>query len=271
MTPRDSNHSLYLYAHVVINRVRMLTVNAFNGMMGTMKKTVIALTLILFLLSVAYAEIYQYVDEHGVVCYTDLPLNKNAEKVYSPNSKRTKVQQKAHQANPKTPSDFYGIIYEKAAKYGIDPHLVKAIIKTESNWNDRAVSRKGAMGLMQLMPTTANKMEVYNPFDPEENIEGGTKYLRKLLKHFNGDLTLALAAYNAGPNAVERNGVIPNYRETKQYVKRVLSLYGGKLTHPVPISDKIGEKSEPIYKVIMEDGSVLFTNSTFLVTKTSKF
>jgi soluble lytic murein transglycosylase len=237
-----------------------------------MKNSLIAFTLILFLSPIAYADIYQYVDEHGVVCYTDLPIGKKADKVFKEKTRAAPAQREASRKSPKTPSYYHGIVYEKAAKYKIDPHLVKAIIKTESNWNERAVSRKGAMGLMQLMPTTASQMKVYDPFNPEENIEGGTKYLRHLSEHFNGDLTLALAAYNVGPKAVERVGVIPNFPETKQYVNRMLSLYGGTLTHPVSGDDTPKEKrSEPIYKVILEDGTVLFTNSTFLLMNTTKF
>ena len=158
--------------------------------------------------------------------------------------------------------DYHDIVHEKASTYDLDPSLIKAVIKTESNWNDRAVSSKGAMGLMQLMPGTANDLDVRNPFDPEQNIEGGTKYLKHLIDRFNGDLTLALAAYNAGPNKVAKYGYVPPITETQQYVKKVLSHYNGTLTYPVSSGDpgKPGKKSELIYKIVMEDGSVLFTN-----------
>jgi soluble lytic murein transglycosylase-like protein len=139
--------------------------------------------------------------------------------------------------------------------------LIKAVIKTESNGNYRAVSKKGAMGLMQLMPTTANDMSVSNPYNPEQNIEGGTKYLRLLLDKFNGDLTLALAAYNAGPKVVEKYGNVPPYSETKNYVKKVFSLYKGKRRYALGEPVK---KQTPVYKVTLEDGTVLFTNSPLL-------
>ncbi|NWF75200.1 MAG: lytic transglycosylase domain-containing protein [Nitrospirae bacterium] len=211
-----------------------------------------------------YADIYRYVDENGVTCYTDTPFNKKAnriikEKKYSSFSESTKK----FKTSSEDPSMYSDIIIEKATAYDIDPTLIKAVIKTESNWNSRAVSRKGAMGLMQLMPSTANEMNVTNPFDPEDNIEGGTKYLKYLLERFNGDLTLALAAYNAGPGAVEKYGYIPPITETKQYVKKVLSHYNGKTVYPLTGSKtgKTDKKSEPIYKIVLEDGTILFTNS----------
>ena len=108
----------------------------------------------------------------------------------------------------------------------IDPRLVRAVIQVESGYNHRARSNKGAMGLMQLMPGTASQLRVQNPYDPDENVRGGTQYLRKMIDRF-GRLDLAVAAYNAGPGAVEKYKGIPPYRETKDYVRRVLSLYQG--------------------------------------------
>lgn len=119
------------------------------------------------------------------------------------------------------------IIEEAAAKHGVDSNLVRAVIKVESNFNPRAVSRKGAMGLMQLMPSTARSLRVSNPFDAQQNVDGGVRHLKKLLEDFDGDVTKAAAAYNAGAGAVSRNGGVPPYAETQQYVRRVNQLYTG--------------------------------------------
>jgi hypothetical protein len=213
--------------------------------------------------TVAHADIYKYIDKNGVICYTDTPFGKNAKRVIKDNTNPTSTQQSA-KIGPKNTAGYHQIVHEKAKEYNIDPSLVKAVIKTESNWNYMAVSRKGAMGLMQLMPSTANDMNVHNPFNPEENIEGGVKYLKYLLERFNGDLTLALAAYNAGPKTVEKFGLVPPITETRQYVSKVLSLYNGKMTYPLTEDEPKEKKPDPIYKIILEDGTVLFTNSTFL-------
>jgi soluble lytic murein transglycosylase-like protein len=117
-------------------------------------------------------------------------------------------------------------IDDHARARDLDPRLVEALIRVESAFDSRAVSNKGAMGLMQLMPGTALELGVENAFDVEENLRGGTAYLRSLLDRFSGDLTLALAGYNAGPAAVEKYQGVPPYRETTEYVRRVLAAYG---------------------------------------------
>ncbi|HEX9943837.1 MAG TPA: lytic transglycosylase domain-containing protein [Thermoanaerobaculia bacterium] len=119
----------------------------------------------------------------------------------------------------------------------LDPKLVRAVIQAESGYNARALSNKGAIGLMQLMPATASLLRVSNPYDPDENLRGGTRYLRQMLDRFAGRLEFAIAAYNAGPGAVERHGGIPPFAETRDYVRRVLALYqGGDLALPAASS-----------------------------------
>jgi len=129
------------------------------------------------------------------------------------------------------PRSLDAIIVEIAEKYQIDGDLVKAIIKTESNYNHLAVSHKGAQGLMQLMPATARRLNVKRPFDPRENIIGGVKYIKGLMASY-GDLGTALAAYNAGPNTVRKYAGIPPYRETINYVKKVIRHYNMFKSNP---------------------------------------
>jgi len=116
-------------------------------------------------------------------------------------------------------------IDQAAARHHVDPNLVRAVIKVESNFNPYAVSRKGAMGLMQLMPQTARQLNVSNPFDPEENVDAGVRHLKQLMDNYGGDIKLTLAAYNAGQGAVERSAGVPRFRETRNYVKRITQLY----------------------------------------------
>jgi len=225
-----------------------------------MRIALMVLCSFLLAVSASSADIYKYVDDSGVVCYTDAPLGRKSEQV----SRDKVVTKKSRAAAVAAPApDFVGYVHQAAAKYDLEPELIKAVIKTESNGNHRAVSRKGAMGLMQLMPGTANDLNVANPFNPEENIEGGAKYLKQLIDRFNGNLTLALAAYNSGPKTVEKYGAVPPILETRQYVKRVFSFYNGKKTYAFSDTSNTPSKQyAPIYKIVLDDGTILFTNAT---------
>jgi len=220
--------------------------------------------IVIWLISLAVtasADIYKYVDEEGVICYTDAPGGKSHERIMK--NSISKPDKPLGKKEPALQRDYTAYVHKAAMKYDIAPELIKAVIKTESNGNHKAVSRKGAMGLMQLMPSTATDMNVSNPFNPEENIEGGAKYLRHLLERFNGNLTLALAAYNSGPRTVEKYGAIPPISETREYVRRVFDLYNGKRIYAFSGSGVAEpQKPAPIYKIVLDDGTILFTNAT---------
>ncbi len=201
----------------------------------------------------SYADIYKYVDETGVVHFTNIPKNNRYKKIISEDKTKKNIKK-----NTRNPSQYQQIIYILSRKYNINPSLIKALIKVESDWDTNALSKKGAIGLMQLMPSTAEEMNVKNPYNPVENIEGGTKYLRHLLDKFQGDLNLTLAAYNAGPKIVGKIKDIPAIPETQQYVEKVLSIYNNS-------SDKTPTL---IYKIINSDGSVLYTNTPFYAVST---
>ena len=126
-----------------------------------------------------------------------------------------------------TQQEVDAAIDQAAARHNVDPNLVRSVIKVESNFNPNAVSRKGAMGLMQLMPSTARSLNVSNPFDPQQNVDAGVRHLKKLLESYGGDVRLSLAAYNAGSGAVARSAGVPHFFETQNYVRRITNLYYG--------------------------------------------
>jgi len=126
-----------------------------------------------------------------------------------------------------TQEDVDAAIEQAAARHNVDPNLVRSVVKVESNFNPNAVSRKGAMGLMQLMPSTARSLNVANPFDPQQNVDAGVRHLRRLLDSYGGNVSLSLAAYNAGSGAVARSAGVPHFRETQNYVRRITNLYNG--------------------------------------------
>jgi soluble lytic murein transglycosylase-like protein len=134
-------------------------------------------------------------------------------------------------------TDLEPMIARHSGAQNLDPRLVRALIQAESGYNVKAVSNKGAIGLMQLMPDTASELNILNPYDPDQNIRGGTMYLRQMIDHFAGKIELAIAAYNAGPGAVEKHGGIPPFAETRDYVRRVLALWrGAELALPAATS-----------------------------------
>src|SRR5208282_424559 len=168
----------------------------------------------------ARADIYKHIDKDGVLHLTNVPSDPNVKYIMIMREKRILFQSNIDV------NKYDEIINRTANKFGLDSALIKAIIKAESNFNHNAVSPVGAQGLMQLMPKTAYALSVDDSFHPEKNIEGGARYLRYLLKTYRGDLSLALAAYNAGEKAVAKYHYnIPPYRETQNYVRRVLSFY----------------------------------------------
>ncbi len=161
-----------------------------------------------------WGDIYRYVDENGVVHLTNLPKN----------SQYKLVLKTGDGISNYVDHSKYDIIIDKLSrKHGVSSSLVKAVIKAESSFNPDAISKKGAQGLMQLMPEKAKELSVDDPFNPGQNIDGGVRLLRSLLDRYDGNLTLALAAYNAGENAVTRyNNTIPPFQETQEYIRRVL-------------------------------------------------
>jgi hypothetical protein len=146
------------------------------------------------------------------------------ESVQSANAKIVAANARGHQASQ---DEIDASIVMAAARHNVDPNLVRAVVKVESNFNSNAVSRKGAMGLMQLMPSTARSLNVKNPFDPDQNVDAGVRHLKQLLENYGGDVNLTLAAYNAGSGAVARSAGVPHFAETQNYVRRITNLYYG--------------------------------------------
>jgi len=176
---------------------------------------VLILVLSLFMNITVWADVYRYVDKNGVWHFTNIKTDMRYT-IYIRGTRKTPTEYI---------KEYSGIIKQASKRFGIDAHFIRAIIKAESGFDHKATSSRGAQGLMQLMPRTADDMAVEDPFDPEENIFGGTRYFSLLLKRFKNDKTLALAAYNAGPEAVESYKGVPPFPETKAFVKRVMDYY----------------------------------------------
>jgi soluble lytic murein transglycosylase-like protein len=220
----------------------------------------------------ARGQIASYVDERGNLVFTnaDLPPKRptpSRAPVKPPVAPSATTQTSAGQAatslvpTPATLAERAAalpqekldqLVQRSAEKHGVDPALVRAVISTESNWNTRAVSPKGALGLMQLIPGTALRFGVGNAFDPAQNVDAGVQYLGMLIERYNGDLSKALAAYNAGPGVVDRFGGVPNFRETRNYVQKVTATYFR------PGSAR--QLRVPIYRALESDGRVVFRN-----------
>jgi len=215
-------------------------------------------------LTSATADIYQFTDESGVVHFSNVNVDntKKYRRVHvEPRTSRSSRDgslasasslQSLPDSGKRLPQAYTEIIKTACDRHGVDPALVHAIVKVESDFNPHAISRKGAMGLMQLMPQTAIEMNVRNSFNPYENIDGGVKYLRYLIKQYSGNLSLALAAYNSGETAVNKWGTIPPFRETQDYVQRILRLYNGT-----------GHTISPRYTIYVgygDDGAILLTD-----------
>lgn len=180
----------------------------------------VALLVFFWMSGSVFADVYMYIDDDGVVHFTNAPTASDTEY-------RVFVREGIRKAYRRYSPDRYDAFIREASElYGVSYPLLKAIIKAESDFNPTAISRKGALGLMQLMPHNVEAMNISDPFDPWENIMGGARYFRSMLDRFEGQLALSLAAYNAGPTAVERyNFQIPPFKETQNYVEKVLKYY----------------------------------------------
>ena len=202
----------------------------------------------------ASAETYRFVEPDGTVHVTNAPTDPQYQRMgFTPEAEPGLLQRPLLDLAP-----YAREIREAAERYRVEEGLIKAVIRVESGFNSRAVSPKGARGLMQLMPGTASMLGVRDSFDPRQNIDAGVRHLRGLIDRFNSDLKLALAAYNAGEQAVMNHGGIPPYRETRDYVTRILGLFA-----PASASAQTAPEPEPpqqTYRTEAPDGTIVYTN-----------
>jgi soluble lytic murein transglycosylase-like protein len=200
-------------------------------------------------------DIVSITDEHGRRIFI------NAGETRAKGGMATGAIQPVKAGNASLPlPEINAMVEQTASRHQIDPQLVHAIIKVESEYDPKAVSAKGAMGLMQLIPETAQRFGVENPFNPKENIEGGVSYLKHLLDLYRGDLSLSLAAYNAGEAAVQRFGGIPSFAETRKYVRKVTDIY--QSVSPQSGTSVAGNRPQasPIIRYVDEQGVVHYSN-----------
>jgi soluble lytic murein transglycosylase-like protein len=211
--------------------------------------------------SIAQDNIQAFVNSSGKLVFTNLV--QTASPSPDPAAKATDL------VAAKVPTSLQMLVDTISQNHGVDPRLVRAVIKTESNFNRWAVSSKGALGLMQLIPSTGRRYGVRDFFDPQQNVDGGVRYLKFLLEKFKGNIDLSLAAYNAGENLVERLGRIPSIPETTDYVRKVRANYRNKSNAGPPITttpaaaekqDAPKPENSPIYKVVDSRGVVHFSN-----------
>jgi soluble lytic murein transglycosylase-like protein len=174
----------------------------------------------------------------------------------SPKSANARITAANFRGQQASAEEIDAAIVMAAARHNVDPNLVRAVVKVESNYNSNAVSRKGAMGLMQLMPSTARELKVKNPFNAEQNVDAGVRHLKQLLDNYGGDVDLTLAAYNAGSGAVARSAGVPRFAETQNYVRRITNLYYGGFDF-----GKSGASQDPV-RVQRDARGVLYISNT---------
>jgi soluble lytic murein transglycosylase-like protein len=195
----------------------------------------------------ARAEMYQYIDANGTISLTNVPSD----------MRYRRIDILSNRLHPTiSEQELEPMISRFSRQHHLHPALIRAVIKAESGFDPHAVSRAGAVGLMQLMPQTAARMDVRDLYDPEDNIGGGTKYLRQLLDRFRGNLPLALAAYNAGEHVVDRYRTLPPFTETRQYVRKVLRYYRVFLTRDLAATGHVIASSETVAQPPVQSVSV---------------
>jgi soluble lytic murein transglycosylase len=201
----------------MFNTITSVKISSAAG--GVLSRTAAFLLMMSLTETTAVAEnIYSFVDAKGVSHFSNAPTDPRYKKIAG--TRRSSVPPRVFRSS----TEVYQAIAQHSDRHRVDPALVRAVIRAESSFDADAVSRKGAIGLMQLMPQTARSLRLSNPYDPQQNISGGVRHLRYLLDRFQGNVPLALAAYNAGETKVS-NGRIPQIAETREYVRRVLRYY----------------------------------------------